>query len=98
MPSDSESDSWFSKFTEAISSLDSIPSRIMDLEDWNDNWSSYLENDRKDLEVKAKVTQGDIASALLKERYEVLINYLEDTMKTADQQLLDELSMFFNND
>lgn len=69
----------------------------MDLEDWNDNWSSYLENDRKDLEVKAKVTQGDIASALLKERYEVLINYLEDTMKTADQQLLDELSKFFDN-
>lgn len=97
MPSDSESDSWFSKFAEAISSLDSIPSRIMDLEDWNDNWSSYLENDRKDLEVKAKVTQGDIASALLKERYEVLINYLEDTMKTADQQLLDELSKFFDN-
>ena len=97
IPSDSESDSWFSKFAESISSLDSIPSRIMDLENWNDNWSSYLENDRKDLEAKAKVTQGDIASALLKERYEVLINYLEDTMKTADQQLLDELSKFFDN-
>ena len=69
----------------------------MDLEDWNDNWSSYLENDRKDLEAKTKVTQGDFASALLKERYEVLINYLEDSMKTADQQLLDELSRFFDN-
>ena len=98
MPSDSESDSWFSKFAESISSLDSIPSRIMDLEDWNGNWSSYLEDYRKDLEKKVEVMQDDFASSLVKERYEVLINYLEDTMKAADQQLLDELSMFFNND
>lgn len=97
IPDKTEVTTWFAKFTDAISSSELIPSRIIDLKDWNKNWSFYLHLDKKDLATKVKDKPDDLGSALLKERYEFLIQFLEDTMKSADQSLLDELDKFFEN-
>lgn len=50
IPDKTEVTTWFAKFTDAISSSELIPSRIIDLKDWNKNWSFYLHLDVNYLE------------------------------------------------